>query len=302
MAQEQKLIATNRRLEKEITERINSEEKIKLLNTELMENIHQLELTNEELERFAYVASHDLQEPLRKIMIFSDRLVSKYQDVLSGEGMDYIARIMHSSGRMQMLIKNILLYSRASGNKEPFETADLNELFSQILADLEILVEEKQARIVVGRLPTLPVISSQFRQLVQNLLINALKFSKDNTPPEIHIHAEQVTKEQTAHFNAGLQEVESYNIYIQDNGIGFEQKYANEIFTLFKRLNSYSEYEGTGIGLSICKKIVEKHNGTIAVESELGKGSTFTISLPATQSGNVKEQAGIAQQKLETGV
>lgn len=274
MAQEQKLIATNRRLEKEIRERTNSEEKIKQLNTELLANIRQLELTNEELERFAYVASHDLQEPLRKIMIFSDRLVNKYGALLDSEGMDYISRIMRSSGRMQMLIKNILLYSRASGNSEPFEETDLNDLFTQIIADLEISIEEKQAKIVMPHLPRVPVIVSQFRQLIQNLLINALKFSRPDTPPIIQINCEIVSRVHSEN-NQGL-----LKLYIRDNGIGFEQKYSNEIFTLFKRLNSYSEYEGTGIGLSICKKIVEKHNGTISVESNPGSGTEFTITIP----------------------
>ena len=280
MAQEQKMIATNRRLEKEIKDRINSEEHVNLLNRQLLENIAQLKATNEELERFAYVASHDLQEPLRKIILFSNQIATRYKNVLNDEGRDFVERIMKSSERMRVLIKNILSFSRSAESTECVEETDLNLLIEGILSDLEISIAQKNAVFHIGELPTLRIIPERFRQLFQNLIINALKFSRENTPPEIHIYAVgRISPE------AGdATQPDYYDIYVKDNGIGFEQKYADEIFTLFKRLNSKDRFEGTGIGLSICKKIVEQHNGNISASSNPGVGTTFTISLPAKEN------------------
>ena len=280
LAQEQKMAAANKRLEEEIKERINSEQKITLLNKQLLENISRLKASNEELERFAYVASHDLQEPLRKIILFSDQLGIKYRPLLRDEGVDFIERITKASERMRNLIKNILNFSKASQNSEAFEETNLNTLMEGILSDLEVSISQKEAIITVGELPTLRLIPSQFRQLFQNLIINALKFCKEDSAPEIEIFADK-----TPGFNVGGVIDDHYghdcwNIYIRDNGIGFEQKYADEIFTLFKRLNSYDKFEGTGIGLSICKKIVDKHKGHISAVSNIGEGTTFIISLP----------------------
>jgi len=279
--QEQKLVAANRLLGKEIEERIQSENKVNQLNTQLIENIEQLKATNEELERFAYVASHDLQEPLRKIILFSDRLILKYNDVLQKEGCDSLSRIMKASERMQLLIRNILSFSRSANNYGDYEKVSLNELLESILSDLEIYVEQKKAVFTIDQLPVLNILPDQFRQLFQNLIINALKFSKPDTTPEIRIHAEGVKGWQIKGAALDLYEHDFYNIYIEDNGIGFEQKYADEIFVLFKRLNGYDKYEGTGIGLSICKKIVDQHNGYISAKSSVGNGATFIISLPA---------------------
>ena len=286
MVQEQRMAAANRRLEKEIQERIYSEEKIGLLNKQLLENIDRLKTTNEELERFAYIASHDLQEPLRKIMLFSGQLENKYSPLLGDEGRDFVGRILKSSERMRVLIKNILTFSRSTANSDAFETVNLNDLVDDILTDLEISIEQKHAIVNVAGLPLIKIIPGQFRQLFQNLIINALKFSKENVPPEIGIYAEMVSglKKPGLESSPG----ERYcNIIIKDNGIGFEQKYADEIFTLFKRLNSIDKFEGTGIGLSICKKIVEQHNGFISASSNIGDGTTFTISLPVKESNGV---------------
>lgn len=279
LAQEQKTAAANKLLEKEIKERIRSEEQVTLLNKQLIENINRLRVTNDELERFAYVASHDLQEPLRKIMLFGDQLALKHRDGLNNEGKDFIDRILKASQKMRLLIKNILNFSRSSDNPDSLEETDVTALVQSVLTDLEISIEQKNAAIEIGELPTLRIVPSQFRQVFQNLIINSLKFSKENCPPVINIYAEQI-KNTTAGYN--------YNIYVKDNGIGFEEKYASEIFTLFKRLNSYDKFEGTGIGLSICKKIVEQHQGTIAATSKPGEGTTFIISLP---SMGVKEMA-----------
>jgi signal transduction histidine kinase len=283
--QEQKMAAANRLLEKEIQERRRSEEHVNLLNTQLVENITRLKATNEELERFAYVASHDLQEPLRKIMLFSDQLAIKHRDVLNDEGQDFIDRIMKASQRMRILIKNILSFSRSAETTDTFEDTDLNALIDGILYDLEVSIEQKKAVFNVSPLPRMKIAPGQFRQLFQNLIINALKFSKEGCCPEINIYAERVKA--TNGISNGAPQQDHYNIYVQDNGIGFEQKYANEIFMLFKRLNSYDKFEGTGIGLSICKKIVEQHRGTIAATSTPGEGTTFIISLPVSLAADV---------------
>jgi hypothetical protein len=278
--QEQKLMAANRRLEKEIRERKISEGKVIDLNIQLLENIKQLQTTNEELERFAYVASHDLQEPLRKIILFTDRLGSKYKGHFADDDWNFIDRILKASERMQTLIKNILTFSRATSATDAFEDTDMNLLIEGVLSDLEISIEQTKASIVVDALPVVRIMPEQFRQLFQNLIINALKFTRENTPPEIHIYAESVKGFQISGIDEAFFNNDFCNLHISDNGIGFEPKYSNEIFTLFKRLHSKDQFEGTGIGLSICKKIVDKHNGFITAKSEVGQGTTFTISLP----------------------
>lgn len=280
MAQDQKMAAANKRLENEIKERRSSEAKVRMLNLQLMENINRLKETNEELERFAYVASHDLQEPLRKIILFSDRFSLKYKHVLNEESADYIDRIMKAAERMRMLIKNILLFSRSVTDADIFEEISLNELLSTILSDLEVSIEQKRARVKIDPLPTLRVVPAQFRQVFQNLIMNALKFSKADTEPEIHIYCEQRKGVHVPNVKGDMFNADYHTIYVRDNGIGFEQKYADEIFTLFKRLNSAEKFEGTGIGLSICKKIVEQHNGVISAVSEPGAGTTFMMSFP----------------------
>ncbi len=272
IAQEQKMAAANKQLEKEIQKKIKSEEQVNQLNKQLVEHITRLKETNEELERFAYVASHDLQEPLRKIIIFSDQISHKYKDVLDDQGKDFIHRITKASDRMRVLIKNILNFSRSAANTDSFEETDVTALIEGVLSDLEISVAQKKAVVRIDKLPILTIVPSQFRQLFQNLIINSLKFCEEGRPPEIHIYGEK---------NRNRNE-DWYNIYVCDNGIGFEQKYADDIFTLFKRLNTYDKFEGTGIGLTICKKIVEQHSGEISAKSNLDKGATFTISLPLT--------------------
>ena len=278
--QEQKLIEANRNLEREIHDRKVSEEKVTQLNRQLIENINQLKATNEELERFAYVASHDLQEPLRKIILFSGRIRDQFSEPLGEEGSDLLVRMMRASERMQTLIRNLLSFSRSATDAGVFEEVDLNKLLAGVLSDVEMYIQQKNAIINFGDLPVIVVNSVQMRQVFQNIIINALKFSRQNTVPEISISAERVADNR--HLN-GSQDTH-YKIYIRDNGIGFNMKYRDQIFMAFKRLHTQDQFEGTGIGLSICKKIVEKHHGHITAESEEGIGSTFILTLPAKQS------------------
>ena len=283
MAQEQRLKSVNQNLEQEIQERTLSEQKVNLLNQQLMENILQLKATNEELDRFAYVASHDLQEPLRKIMIFGDRLANKYNDLLGDDAKEYLDRMRKASERMQLLINNILDFSKFSAASQSFEQTNLNRLIEEVLSDLEIEIERKSAKIEVETLPSLSVIPGQFRQLIQNLLSNSLKFSVRDVVPRIRVYSERLKGADLPQI-PGINPTEEYcRIYVEDNGIGFDEAYAEKIFVIFQRLHSNHLFEGTGIGLSICKKIVEKHSGYISASSVPDHGSIFTIILPFTQ-------------------
>jgi signal transduction histidine kinase len=296
MVQEQNLIAVNKHLEKEIEERIISEEKIMLLNKQLLENIHQLKSTNEELDRFAYIASHDLQEPLRKIRTFGDRLASKTEGNLPEEGQHFLRSMLNASERMQSLINDILTYSRFSTMPQAFEEKDLSALLKDVMSDLEVAIEQRKAVITISDLPTLPIIPGQVRQLFQNLISNALKFSKEDTPPIIQVFAEKLKGKFIQGIPKSKQNEYFSRISFKDNGIGFDPKFSEQIFVLFKRLHNYNRYAGTGIGLSICKKIVERHNGIITAESKPNEGSVFTISLPYRQD-NITRQ--ILEQSTE---
>jgi len=280
LMQEKKLLNANKKLEKEIEERKITEEKIRLLNLQLVENNGHLQATNKELDRFAYVASHDLQEPLRKIMLFTDRLTTRMSDKLDSEVENYLTKILKASQRMQQLVNDLLKFSRHTNDILDFEKTNLNELLNDVLSDMEIDIQKKEAKVTSGELPTIYAIPSQIRQLFQNLISNSLKFCKDDCTPEVHIQTEVVKGALIPGLDRTLYENTFYKIYIRDNGIGFDSKYAEEIFVVFKRLHSYHEFEGTGIGLSICKKIVEKHKGFISAESSLNEGSTFIITLP----------------------
>jgi light-regulated signal transduction histidine kinase (bacteriophytochrome) len=277
IAQEQKLKAINKSLEIEIKDRIASEEKVKELNKKLLKNIEQLESANKELDQFAFIASHDLQEPLRKIRTFSNRILSKYQSQLDEEGQLYIEKMQNASERMQTLINDILTFSKIAISKEARIKSDMNVLIEEVLMDMDMQIQEKNARIIIDKLPQIPVYPGLIKPLFQNLLNNSLKYSKKNTVPEIKIsgNIENVTDP-----NGKMNGHRYCRIQVQDNGVGFEQQYAEQIFTMFKRLHSNSEYAGTGIGLAICKKIVEEHQGYINAKSVLDNGATFTISLP----------------------
>jgi len=271
MAHEQKLIAINKNLENEINERKMSEEQVIQLNKQLLENIDHLEAANKDLDRFAFMSSHDLQEPLRKIRTFNDLLYSKYKDVLDDEAIKYISRIQKAAERMQTLIKDILEFSKISNDKNKFVNTDLKLVVEDVLSDMEPTLIEKNATINLKALPSLDVNPGLMRPLFSNLIGNALKYSKKDSSPVVNIYAEEPN---------GKPGKKYWRIYIEDNGIGFDQKYAEQIFDMFVRLHGNSEYEGTGIGLALCKQIVEKHQGFISALSKENDGSTFIISLP----------------------
>jgi signal transduction histidine kinase len=282
VAQEKHLIALNKNLQKEIADRKISEEKVRNLNSVLLDNIARLESANKDLDNFAFMASHDLQEPLRKIRIFSDRLNVKFGDVLEEDGRMNIERIQKSCERMQALIDDILTFSKLSNESKSFQNSDLDALVHDILSEMDGYIREKKAKITVEKLPFVFGNPGLIRSMFYNLISNALKYSKREEDPVILIRAEEVM---AVDENMHDGKLKTYcRIYIEDNGIGFDQQYADQIFGMFKRLHQNSEYEGTGIGLSICKKIAEEHNGSISVTSMVGQGSTFIVSLPARQT------------------
>lgn len=278
LAQEQRLVAINKSLEMEIKERKASEEKVKHLNRQLLENIASLEQANKDLDRFAFMASHDLQEPLRKIRMFSDRLALKYSEIMDDDGRTNIQRIHKAAERMQNLITDILTFSKISVDAPSFVNCDMNALIDEVLVDLDEEIKSKKGRIITEKLPVLSVNPSLIKPLFHNLIGNALKYSKKDTTPLV-----KITSEISGQINGRTDKdagPQYCRIYIQDNGIGFDQKYAEEIFGMFKRLHHNSEFQGTGIGLALCKKIVEQHKGFISARSKINEGSTFIISLP----------------------
>ncbi len=237
-----------------------------------------LQQSNTSLEEYAYVASHDLKEPLRKISTFSDRLLNSQQIVLNEDGKIYLDKIAAAANRMQKMINDLLSVATILGNKA-YEPADLNVLMSEAIQPLDHKIEEMGAVIEVDALPELEVVPSQFRQLFQNLIGNALKFARPDTQLLIKITHKIIGQKAGEQF--GLTKAKNYlQIEIEDNGIGFDNQYAGKIFAIFQRLHGKSEYEGTGIGLAICKKIVENHNGVIFAKGMPGIGTIFTIVIP----------------------
>ncbi len=250
----------------DITDRTRSEEKLKLYTK-------QLEQSNRELESFAFVASHDLQEPLRKVQVFSDRLASTLKNQLDNLGHDYLTRIQSAAKRMQKLISDLLTFSRIATKSNPFIKVNLNQIINGILSDLEILINQVNGQIIIGPLPEINADPTQMYQLFLNLISNSLKYIKNETPPLIKISG-HVIKTSTIDDN------QIAEITVTDNGIGFDEKYLNRIFNVFQRLHNKKEYEGTGIGLAICRRITEHHQGTITAKSSPDKGATFIIQLP----------------------
>lgn len=244
----------------------------------LAASAEKLAKSNRELEEFASIAAHDLQEPLRKIQAFSERiyqrllnLVNRVQEIDSEaqeaqEISDYLKRMRDAAQRMQNLILDLLTYSRVTTQVSPFARVDLNEIIAEVISDLEVRIEQSQGEIQVAPLPSLQADRFQIRQLFQNLISNALKFHKKGIPPRVSISASI--------------ENQYCEIHFQDEGIGFDEKYLARIFTVFQRLHGKHEYEGTGVGLAVCRRIVERHEGSITAKSSLGAGANFIVRLP----------------------
>lgn len=256
-------------LERQVQERTAE---LKKLNDDLVKS-------NIELGQFAYVASHDLQEPLRKIQTFATRVIDTEEMNLSDKGKDYFTRMQGASKRMQQLIVDLLSYSRANAAEHHFEMTDLNKVLGDVRELLKETIEQKRATIHAGTLPTINVIPYQFEQLFTNILSNALKFSKPLVSPAIEIACQTISGSLVGNEQVNAKTI-SHHISISDNGIGFDPQFSERIFQVFQRLHSRDEYAGTGIGLAIVKKIVENHNGIITATSELGKGVRFDIYIP----------------------
>lgn len=242
----------------------------------------QLARSNAELQQFASVASHDLQEPLRKIQAFGNRLKEKCGDALTEQGRDYIERMQNAAGRMQTLIDDLLTLSRITTRAQPFVEVNLDKVTREVLSDLEVRIHQTNGHVEVGKLPTIDAEPVQMRQLLQNLISNALKFGQDEEPPSVKIYSRLIMSQQRQP-DEEASVAEFYQIIVEDNGIGFDEKYLDRIFNVFQRLHTRSEYEGTGMGLAICRKIAERHGGSITAESTLGRGTKFIVTLPMKQ-------------------
>ncbi|MBU0482304.1 MAG: PAS domain S-box protein [Proteobacteria bacterium] len=256
----------------DISDRKEAEEKLALY-------AEQLQASNKELEEFAYVASHDLKEPLRKITSFGERLNLKFGDKLGEQGSDYLARMDSAAARMQRLIDDLLTYSRVKTKARPFEPVDLNRIAAEVLSDLEASISDRKGKVTVSELATISADQTQMRQLFQNLIGNGLKFHKDDVPPVIEVSGEML-------------ESGYYQLVFKDNGIGIDEKYSDKIFGVFQRLHGRKEYEGSGIGLSVCRKIAIRHGGDITISSKVDEGSKFIVTLDPEMKNDEPVEGG----------
>ena len=251
----------------------DANEELAETNAQLEQRAQELLRSNEELEQFASIASHDLSEPLRKVQMFSKQLQATEGDNLSEAGHDYVARMIGAAERMETLIQDLLEFSRVTTRGREFSEVDLGEVFRATVADLEPVITEAGATIEVGALPAIQADPLQMRQLAQNLVSNAVKFRRDGVPPVVRVDGEVADGK--------------VRIAVADNGIGFDERYSMRIFRVFERLHGRGEYPGTGIGLALCRKIAERHGGGIVAEGRPGEGATFTVTLPVRQHGRV---------------
>ncbi len=275
-----KLQEANKSLEAEMEQRAHAQERLQNALSDLRES-------NQQLEQFAYVASHDLQEPLRKIIGFGERLQKLAGDQLDEKARDHLDRIIKATQRMQALIDDLLAFSRITRKAQPFTQVDMNEVIKDVLSDVEPLLRKTSGRVDVGELCTIDAEPVQMRQLMQNLISNGLKFHKENEPPFVKVYCTNTTTEAPGAAGA---ETSMCSITVEDNGIGFEEKYKHQLFGIFQRLHNGEKYQGTGIGLALCERIVDYHGGWITASSAPGEGSKFVVTLPIKQSPASKEQ------------
>jgi signal transduction histidine kinase len=278
---ESELVDLNSQLESEIIVRNKAEK-------ELLVFSEKLQISNKELESFAHVASHDLQEPLRKITAFGDRLHDKCADELGEQGQDYLRRMQSAATRMHSLINGLLMYSRVTTKAHPFKPVDLGTVIEDVISDLELRIDQSGAKVEVSELPTIDADPIQMHQLLQNLVSNALKFSNKDEPLVVTVSSSLIQDNENGS-DSSRASSDQYEITIEDTGIGFDEKYADRIFGVFQRLHGKNEYEGTGIGLSVCKKIAERHGGSIAAKGTLGEGAKFIVTLPTKHSDGEEE-------------
>lgn len=272
-------------LTREFRMQLHIEKRLKSYQRNLQQNILLLNKSNEELEQFAYVASHDLQEPLRKISTFSDRLQMKYGEQLPPEASEMIERMVSAVARMRVLINDLLLFSRAGRiTPESITKVDMSSLLQEVISDIELSLQEHNATVTAGPLPVIEGSATSFHQLFQNILANAIKFADPQRQLQINVTSQILKGREIELITEENRADDSFcRIYIEDNGIGFDPVHAERIFQLFQRLHGMSEYSGTGIGLAICKKIVDSHHGQIMAYGYPGKGATFVVILPLTQ-------------------
>ena len=262
----------------DLTTQKEAERELKNKNEQLLVLNEALSKSNHDLQQFASVASHDLQEPLRKIQVFSKFLKDRSFGEMTAASKQYVEKIISSANRMKTLIVDILAYSKLSAEDSKFEEVDLKALFEEIIDDFDLKIEEKQALVELGELPTIEVNKGQLRQVFNNLISNALKFTRPGVQPRVIIQHKKINARE---IGLSLLDDENYcRISVKDNGIGFDEKYASAIFSLFERLNPKSTFEGSGIGLAIAQKIIDKHHGIIISKSKEGEGSEFNIILP----------------------
>ena len=283
---------------RDVSERVETEEDLERANAELR-------LRNRELQDFAHIASHDLQEPLRKVRAFAELMREDYEEQVDEDGRYYLERMQDGAERMARLVSDLLSLSRVTTKGHPFEEVDLEEIVTVVRTDLEMRIEETDGRVEVGALPRLEADPVQMRQLLQNLIGNALKFHREGTPPVVQVRG---TREAAAappdgiatseHVPPAPRPIEQVRIVVEDNGIGFEEKFLDRIFTPLQRLHGRDDYAGTGIGLAVCNRIAERHGGTIQAESTPGAGSRFTVLLPAEQTREDDPDAAFEESNL----
>ena len=275
------LVISYRLLEQELIRRQQNEDQLRNYEAKLKGQIRQLEASNEELERFAFVASHDLQEPLRKIQSFANLITDRYGNLFDADSMMFMDKISNSAERMSKLIKDLLNFSRISNHQEKFRSVQLSGIIQRILDDQELRIKGLNVRVEVSSLPVIQAVSSQMDHLFNNLISNALKFIRPDIQPLLRIQAKLIDGNT---YDGLIPEQRYVEITVEDNGIGFDEKYTDHIFKVFQRLHGKSAFEGTGIGLAICKRVVVYHHGYITAHSQPNAGTTFVVVLPESQS------------------